>query len=431
MEIKVEGEHMKTQVSAAEDATTAIAGGTIIDGSGRDPIRNGLVVISGKFIDMVGPASEIQLPKDCQVIDATGKTVIPGMIDLHVHLIFGASDALFRAGPPLIEHPLMMIALKGFARARRTLEMGFTTLRDVGDVGFLGMILRNAIRSGIVEGPRIVACGQFLTATATHADWTLPWMVRTDLTPIVANGVDEILRAMRANFKMGADWIKFIATGGVMGNVWDEQTYTDDEVNALVSEAHRKSKPVCAHCIQAKGTLSCVKAGVDSIEHGLFLTEEITSLMVKKGTYLVPTLTAYDTILERGIERGTPKEMVKTFDAAYGAARLERNFRLALDSGVKIGCGTDAGVPAFHGENAKELELFVRFGMSPMQAIVTATSSSAAVLKLQDKLGTIEKGKLADLVVVAGDPLEDIRILQDKNRISLVMKEGAVCADRI
>lgn len=412
----------------------ALVGGSLIDGSGRDPQPQTTVVIKDTRIAWTGPDKQAPLTKDTRIIDAAGRTVMPGLIDLHVHLSYGRSDPSFWARgllPPLMEHPLPLIGIKGFARARRTLEMGFTTLRDVGDIGNLAISVRDAINSGTVEGPRIVASGPYLCATSGHGNSMPPWLKRTDMATNVADGVDAVLRFVREQVYLKTDWIKVVATGGGTVNVWDEEQFTDAEMNAIVSEAHRKARRVCAHCIQSKGTLQAVRAGVDTVEHGAILTEEIVELMAQKRTFLVPTLSAIFGLAEHGLERGLSPERVE--NARANAQRLQKSARMALEAGVPIACGTDCGfTPPDHGDNAYELELLVsKLGMTPMQAIVTATSQSAAALQWQDRLGTVEPDKLADLIVVNEDPLNDIRALQQKANIALVMKDGAVCVDRM
>jgi imidazolonepropionase-like amidohydrolase len=415
----------------AETATIALTGGTLIDGSGADPLNNTVILISGGKVKKVGRIDAVKLPKGCLVVDVTGQTVMPGMMDLHVHLNMGELDVVIpsvglHAG---LADPWPLRGLKAFAYARRTLEAGFTTLRDVGDMGNVAVSVRNAIDSGIVEGPRVISCGQFLTTTGGHVDLMPLWLRRTDEVTNVADGVDGVVQAVRRQWKMKNDWVKFYATGGLM-DPEDKQEFTDEEMVALVGEAHSRDMLACAHCMYAKGTLAALKAGLDSVEHGTDLTEEIVDLMVKNGTYLVPTLTAPDVIVTKGLEFGMPRWYIDRMQPHLDSQI--RSFKMALQKGVKIATGTDAGFNAIlHGANASELQYLVRHGMTPMQAIVAATSSSAALLRKQDELGTIEPGKLADIIVVDGDPLVDIAILQDKAKITLVMKEGSILTNRM
>ncbi|MFH1091329.1 MAG: amidohydrolase family protein, partial [Pseudomonadota bacterium] len=257
-----------------------------------------------------------------------------------------------------------------------------------------------------------------------------PWLVRTDLLYPTVDGVDSVLRAVRQSVKMNTDWIKFTATGGGSINTWDKQQFNDEEMKALINEAHEKARPVSAHCMWAKGTLAAVKLGADTVEHGGELTPEILELMIKKGIFLIPTLYAPQTIAQRGHEFGFSPERVENVKKT--AEKHAKSFRLALEAGVKIALGTDAGYgPPIHGTNAYELQLLVENGMSPMQALMSATSTAAQLMRLHDKIGTVEKGKLADIIVVDGNPLADITILQKKERIGLVMKEGTVYINRM
>jgi imidazolonepropionase-like amidohydrolase len=411
----------------------AIVGGTLFDGSGRDLLEHAAILIEGNIFKEVGQKDRIGLPEGCEIIDVTGKTLIPGMIDTHVHLVLGPEEQIvWKWGviPPLLEHSLPLIGLKAYARAKEALEMGFTSLRDVGDIGYAVVALRDAINAGIVEGPRIQASGPYLNTTGGHGNAMPPWLIRTDLLYPVADGVEGVLKAVRQNIKMNTDWIKFTATGGGTTNTWDKQQFNEDEMRALINEAHEKGKPVAGHCVWAKGTLTAVRLGIDTVEHGIDLTEEIVDLMTEKGTYLVPTLYAPMEIGKRGKEFGFSPEQVAA--AQRVVERHIRSYQMALKAGVKIAMGTDAGYgPPIHGTNAYELELMVENGMTPMQALMAVTSTAAGLMRIDDKVGTVEEGKLADLVVVDGNPLEDIKILQDKEKILLVMKDGNIHVNRM
>jgi imidazolonepropionase-like amidohydrolase len=415
----------------AGTTTIALLGGVLIDGSGEDPISDSAILVAGAKVEKVGRKDRVRLPRGSQALDVTGQTVMPGMMDLHVHLNLGELDAVIpsvglQTG---LADPWPLRGIKAFAYARRALEAGFTTLRDVGDMGNVAVSVRNAINSGIVEGPRVISCGQFLTTTGGHVDLMPLWLRRTDEVTNVADGVDGVIQAVRRQWKMKNDWVKFYATGGLM-DPEDKQEFTEDEMGALVGEAHSRAMPVCAHCMYAKGTLAALRAGIDSVEHGTDLTEEIVDLMVKNGTYLVPTLTAPDVIVTKGREFGMPTWYVERMQPHLESQI--RSFGIALQKGVRIATGTDAGFNAIlHGTSARELQYLVRHGMTPMQAIVAATASSAALLRKQHVLGTIEPGKLADIIVVDGNPLEDITILQDKAKISLVIKEGSLQVNRL
>ncbi|MBW2618802.1 MAG: amidohydrolase family protein [Deltaproteobacteria bacterium] len=405
----------------------ALVGGRLIDGTGKDPVENAVVQMEGNLIKKVGPKAKVKLPKKCQIIDVSGATIIPGLIDCHVHLSMGRFDVLlFQTA---IHEHLMMKAIKGVARARRTLEMGFTTVRDEADVGWLACHLRDAIAQGYVEGPRILACGQYIASTGGHGDMVPWWISRNDDVSNIADGVEGVRKAVRRQIRANTDWVKVVVTG-VIFDSRAKQEWTQEELDALVDEAHGRERPVSAHAGMAKGTLAAVKAGVDTIEHGTELSDEIIELMIEKGTCLVPTLYAPWAFVRYGLKAGFPPEWVEMAKPVV-KPHFDWN-RKAWEAGVKIANGSDCGMPTQpHGTNAKELELLAGNGMSTMEAIVTATKNAAAALKLGDKLGTVEKGKLADLVVVKGDPLSDIKILQKKEKIGLVVKDGVVCADRL
>lgn len=405
---------------------TALVGGTLIDGTGAGSKMNTTILIKGKVIEKVGSTEMVKVPKDCQVYDVRGKSVMPGLMDLHVHLSMGERDVLVPsvALPPTLGQSLTFIGIKGFAHARRSLDMGFTTLRDVGDVGFLSVALRDAVSTGLVEGPRIVASGQFLTTTGGHSDALPCWVKRVDEESNVADGREGVLKAVRRQIRMKTDWIKFFATGGIM-DPWDVQEFKDEELETLVTEAHDKGRKVCAHCMHPKGTLAAVRAGIDTVEHGSNLTEEIIDLMLKKGTVLVPTIYAPYANVHRGAEHGLPSIYTERCKPIF--ENHVKSFQMALNAGVKMALGTDCGyTPCVHGTNAFELELLIKYGMSPMEALLCATRNAAGALGMGDLLGTLEKGKWADLIVIDGDPLKDIKVLQEKDNVVMVMKEGII-----
>ncbi|MFH1091331.1 MAG: amidohydrolase family protein [Pseudomonadota bacterium] len=403
-------------------------GGRLIDGTGKEPLENSIIVIEGRLITRVGTVDRIQPPAAAKTVDLAGHTIMPGLMDLHVHLCAGEGEVLLSLS--LLDKPMTLIGVKGFARARKALEMGFTTLRDAGDIGHLAVSLREAINSGVVEGPRIIAGGRYLSATGGQGDLLPPWLQRTDAAGNVADGADEIRKYVRQQIKMNNDWIKFAATGTGLRAAWDEQQFSDEEMKVIVGESHAKGRKVFAHCGYFKGTLAAVRAGVDSVEHGCERTEELCDLMVEKGTFLVPTLIAVNSLVQGGERLGFSAQIQENY--RHMLESQVRSFKTALEAGVKIALGTDAGLPTVpHGASASELELLVRYGLRPMQAIMAATSQAASCLKMEDKLGTVEEGKLADLVVVQGDPLEDIKVLQVRENIKMVLKEGAVYVNRL
>jgi imidazolonepropionase-like amidohydrolase len=403
---------------------TAIRAGTLIDGTGATPVKNAVVLIQGDRITAVG--ANLAIPAGATVIDLSGATLLPGFIDAHVHLasrVIGDGDWQHAN---LTELP-SQIALLGAAHAQQTLEAGFTTVRVVGSAHFGDIALRNAINAGWIPGPRILGAGISFGIRGGHCDET------NGLQPDalgheggievgVANGVEEVRNAVRYMVKYGADVIKICATGGVL-SLTDSvgvQQYTEEEMRAIVETATQLDRRVAAHAHGTAGIKAAVRAGVTSIEHGSILDAEAVQLMKQHGTWLVPTLLAGFTVESLANAGRLPPPIAAK--ALAIAPRMHASFKLALDGGVKIALGTDAGVMR-HGTNAREFGLMVRYGMTPMQAIVAGTSSGATLLGLERDIGTIAVGKRADLVAVTGDPLQNIQVLE---HVDFVMKDGRV-----
>lgn len=418
-----------------ENKPIALIGGTLIDGTGADPVENSAVLIDGKTIVKAGKQAQISLPGGCEVIDAAGKTVMPGLIDLHVHLSFEPLSVLRSGLPGYLSRPLPWFGIISYANARKAFEMGFTTLRDVGEMigEYSPIALRNAINGGIVQGPRIYASGPWLTTNCGHNGGTMPpWLYRRDTaSEWVVDGVDECRKAVRERIKMGADFIKIFGSGGIMDS-YNQQEFNGGELAAIIGEAHAMGRLVSAHLEFPQGIAACVNAGIDTVEHGWVLTEEVIDLMLKKGVVMVPTVSAIWNLVHHGIEMGLPTVYVETGKSTI-YEKAVKSFKMAYEAGVKLAMGTDCGYyPCPHGTNAKELELMMEFcGMSAMEAIVTATKHGAETLRMGDRLGTLAPGKLADVIVVDGDPLADITVLQEKEKIRMVMKGGAVCVNRM
>jgi len=407
-----------------QQPVTAIKAGTLIDGTGAAPIRNAVILVQGDRITAVG--SNVPVPAGASVIDLSGATVLPGFIDAHVHLAshtIGDGDWQ-HAG--LTDMP-SQLALLGAAHAQQALEAGFTTVRVVGSAHFGDVALRNAINAGWIAGPRIVAAGISFGIRGGHCDET------NGLQPEaldheggaeigVADGVEEVRNAVRYMVKYGADVIKICATGGVL-SLTDSagvQQYTEEEMRAIVETATQLDRRVAAHAHGTAGIKAAVRAGVTSIEHGSILDAEAVALMKQKGTWLVPTLLAGFTVESLATAGRLPPPIAAK--ALAIAPRMHASFKLALDAGVKIALGTDAGVMK-HGTNAREFGLMVRYGMTPMQAIVAGTSNGATLLGLERDIGTIAVGKRADIVAVGGDPLQNIQVLE---HVDFVMKDGRV-----
>jgi imidazolonepropionase-like amidohydrolase len=403
--------------------TTAITGATLIDGTGHDPIANATVIIADGRIQRVTASGDV--PRDAQVIDAAGLTLLPGLIDTHVHLLANGEGIVQQMMTPYALH-----LYKGVANAAATLAGGVTTVRDAGGTP-AGM--KHAIQQGIFPGPRMQVAITILSQTGGHADAMMPCgaCMRIDVPDIpasVVDGVEPMRQRVREILRAGADWIKVCATGGVLSPS-DSPTasqFTVAELTAAVEEgrAHGDVR-MMAHAQGTNGIKNALRAGVKSIEHGIWLDDEAIEMMLANDVYLVPTLVAPLQVVRRAeAAPGTLPENVVA-KARRVIADHQASFRRAVAAGVSVAMGTDSGVGP-HGENAEELALMVQHGMTPMQAIVATTRNAATLMRLDSEIGTLEPGKLADLILVAGDPLADIAVLQPHENIVLVMQRGAV-----
>lgn len=403
----------------------AITGAVLIDGTGADPVMDATVLAEGNAILDVGRG--IDVPEGSEVLEAQGKVMMPGLIDAHVHLCASGEPSIFS----MLQHPRGLIQLMAARNAENTLEAGYTTVRDMGALSGFAISLRRAIEMGVARGPRIMACGRIISQTGGHADFHLPIGLSFDDMSRIADGSDDVRKAAREQLRDGADWVKICSSGGVMSptDPVDTRQFTVEEINAAVEEAAAVGKAVASHAHGTTGIRNAVEAGVRTIEHGTIMDKEVVALMTRKGAFHIPTLTASRKILDHGREGGIPDYAVEK--AEQLADHPYRSMMLSHRAGVKVASGTDAGSPFnMHGENAKELELMVEAGFTAMEAITAATKNGAEAIGLGDKTGTIEKGRLADLIVVDGDPLEDIKVLQDLKRIKLVMKDGEVEINR-
>ena len=409
--------------ATAAHSATIIHAGRLIDGRGDEARSEVSVVIDEGRITRVA-AGYIEPQKDDTLISLRDHTVMPGLMDMHTHLMSQHSKESYteRFFMDQAEY-----ALRSTVHARRTLMAGFTTVRDLGDNGVNSIALRKAINEGWVTGPRIFTSGKSLATTGGHADPSnaLRGDYRRDPGPVegVINGADDARKAVRQRYKDGADLIKLTATGGILSLAASGQNpqFTDEELHAVVAAAKDYNMTIAVHAHGSEGMKRAVLAGVDSIEHGTFMTDEVIELMREKGTYWVPTNMAGEWVSEKAKDPDYFPAVVRAKAAAIGPV-IKATFRKAHAAGVKIAFGTDSGVSA-HGDNAREFELMVEGGMPPMKAIQAATIEAARLLKIEDRLGTIEEKKLADLVAVEGNPLEDIRAMRN---VVFVMKEGVV-----
>lgn len=407
----------------------AIKNVKLFDGTGKLPYGPVNVVIEDDKIASVGPANELLIPETADVLDGTGKFLMPGLIDSHVHITGSGDPDRLKRMKELVPHA----AIRASLNAKATLEAGFTAIRDAGAAFLVDVALKQAVNEGLVPGPRMQVACRGLSITGGHGDTRNGWPPEIEFKGrYVVDSPDEARRAAREQLRDGADHIKLHATGGVMseGDVPTARGLTLEEMKAAIEEAHNVGKKAMAHAQGSTGIKNAILAGISSIEHGFYLTDEIIELMLKKDVFLVPTLSAVHHIVERGVEAGIPEYGVRKAKEAQ-EAHLQ-SFAKAYRAGVKIAMGTDAATPFnYHGKNALELELMVKAGMKPIDALLSATKMGAELMGWGDKLGKVKPGFWADLILVDGDPLADIKILQDTSKISVVIKAGKIVVDRM
>lgn len=408
--------------SVAFGQRTLLHCGNLIDGKSGSVQPEMTIVVEGNVIVEV-QRGYLQPAGEDRVLDLRSKTVMPGLIDMHVHLESETNKDQVLQRFTFNEAD---VAFRSTVYARRTLLAGFTTVRDLGGTG-VNIALRNAINQGVVVGPRVLTAGKSIATTGGHADPTNGY--RKDLMGDpgpregVINSPEDARQAVRQRYKDGADLIKITATGGVLSVAKDGSgpQFTDDELSAIIETARDYGMHTAAHAHGTEGMKRAVMAGITTIEHGTKMTEEVMDLMKSKGTYYVPTITAGKFVAEKAAVAGYYHPLVVPKALEIGP-QIQETFRKAYKRGVKIAFGTDAGVFP-HGENGQEFTYMVEAGMPPMEAIRSATQVNAAILGMADRLGTIEKGKLADIVAVDENPLVNIRTMES---VSFVMKDGIV-----
>jgi imidazolonepropionase-like amidohydrolase len=417
-------------MSLPEQKSYAFVGGRLIDGLGRDPIANAAVVVAGGRVVAAGRADTVNVPREATRIDVSGLTVLPGFIDCHVHATYRARDMRQH----LLNSPTYNV-LRSTQIMEETLACGVTTVRDMGgaDAGF-----RQAVEEGIVAGPRLLISILMISQTGGHGDAWLPAGIRIQkrawLPSPVADGVDEVRRLVRQVLMAGADFVKICATGGITSvtDTWDEAQFTVAELATAVSEAAMRRKRVAVHAEGIDGIRTALEAGVYSLEHGWFIDERAIDSMVKQGTWWVPTLALVPLSVEHRKKNAAwnaqqlAKEDAKDAEIFAEMQAQIPVYREAVRRGVRIAFGTDQSHRLLVGENLAELPFMVDWlGMTPMEAIVSATSRAAECIE-RPELGALAPGRVADIVVVDGDPLADIRVLNERSRIRLVMKDGRV-----
>ncbi|MGH8252205.1 MAG: amidohydrolase family protein [Steroidobacteraceae bacterium] len=410
-------------LSTGAGAATLIHAGRLIDGVSAEPREKVTVVVDGDRIRSIENGFVAAGSGD-EVIDLSGATVLPGLMDMHVHL---TSEHSRRSELDAIKKGEADRAYDSVVYAERTLLAGFTTVRNLGDQFGVSIALRRAIADGKVKGPRVFSSGRSIGTRGGHADATNsfgPFLGSDDpRLDTVCNGADDCREAVRKRYQDGSDSIKITATGGVLSiaKSGTAPQFTDQELEAVISTAHDYGMKVAAHAHGAEGMKRAVRAGIDSIEHGTFMDDETLALMKEKGTHYVPTISAGRWVFDQAQDPTYFPELVRPKALAVGP-QIQQTFAKAWKGGVTIMFGTDCGV-CEHGSNAREFEYMHEAGMPVMAAIKSATIVPARYLGIDGKLGSLEAGKLADLVAVPGDPLADVKLLE---RVSFVMKEGVV-----
>ena len=388
--------------------TLVLMGASLVDGSGAEPVRGRVVVVEGDRITQV--VDDARAPRGRR-IDHSGCTLLPGLINCHVHLCFGAEADPVRV---MKDEPHALTALKVLRRAQETVEAGVTTVRDLGGRDYAEFAVRRAVAEGLFPGPRILGAGRPVCMTGGHGN-----SIGRE-----ADGPDDARKAVREQLKAGADVIKLIATGGVMtpGVEPGSPQLTFEEMRAAIEEATKAGRRTAAHAQGSTGIADAIEAGITTIEHGIFLTDEIIEAMKRKGVFLVATLAAPAAISAGGLAAGIPDYMVRKSDAVVTAHVA--SFRRAHEAGARIAAGADSGTPLNpHGSLLPELELMVKYGMTPLEAIRSATSVAAEAIGLGGETGRLAEGHAADLLAVAGDPAEGIGALGD---VRLVLARGAI-----
>ncbi|MCC2615297.1 amidohydrolase family protein [Aestuariibacter halophilus] len=398
--------------------TLVVTADALLDVKSGKRFSSPLLVIEDGVIQRIGMGKDIAIPDNARRLDLPGHTLLPGLMDMHVHLTMDAT----LHGYKRLAVSVPRATITGVKHAKATLMAGFTTVRNVGAGGFSDVALRNAINAGDVPGPRLFVSGPALGVTGGHCDNNLLTYDHQVTSEGVADGPWAIREKIRRNIKYGADLIKFCATGGVLskGTKVGAQQYSQEEMNALVEEAHMRGLTVAAHAHGNSGVKAAIRAGVDSVEHASFLDDEAIALAKQHGTYLSMDIYTTEYILGEGEKAGILEESLAK-ERVVGKTQRD-SFHKAVDAGVNMVFGSDAGVYP-HGDNGKQLSRMVQFGMTPLQALQASTINAATLLGQEKSLGSLEVGKMADIISVKGDPLQDISLLENVNT---VIKDGKI-----
>jgi imidazolonepropionase-like amidohydrolase len=423
------------KVPEAKGPVKVIKGGTLIDGNGGKPLKDPVIVLEGRRIKQVGTKNDVKIPARAEVVDCGKLTLMPGLMDVHLHTMMFNCLTFHNYRVAQWEITPELQQMYGLFHAQLCFDMGFTTLRDLGLNSSRGLLtahlcaVRDSINAGVLEGPRMFI-GGFTTITGSHLDLIQPRAAQRYGFQ-TADGPWELRKLARTNLLAGCDIVKTCATGG--GGTDKEEpdirNMTQEEMDAIVDEAHAFHKIAAVHCFTPAGQRMALQAGADTIEHMVFSDDETIDMLAESGVWMTPTLLhRTDHAIDTRKDQGTSMFVINKMKALQ--PYCYETFQKMHKAGVNIAMGTDMGFDPEMGTNARELEVYVKLGMKPMDAILSATRNAARAIKMDKELGTVETGKLADIIAVKGDPLKNIAVLQEKKNIQMVMKEGRIYADR-
>jgi imidazolonepropionase-like amidohydrolase len=397
---------------------------TVLDGTGAEPIHEGTVQIADGQVAWVGPtASAPSAPADAEVLELPGTTVMPGLIDAHTHIMYNRYASAVEIDS---KDSLEGATINAIANAQRLLLAGFTTIRDVGSRGTIAVAVRDGIQDGTLTGPRIYASGRIVSTTSGLADFLSPWLTNASPFGLIADGPDRIRKAVRTQVKEGVDVIKLEASGHAISRAGGTEmaTMSEDEIRAAVEEAHKYGKRVAIHAQSRPGIYNALRAGVDTLEHGSDMDDGCIDLLRETGITYVPTVSNIYSYTEAGSALGVSDSIIA--EVAKSEAAWVGSVKLAHAAGIRIAMGSDVGNRYPNGQNAVEMEMLVRSGMSPAEVIVSSTQISAEAVGVQHERGTLTPGLAADVIAVAGNPLDDITVFQDNDKVVLVAKDGVI-----